>query len=195
MERINLIWKKWKLLRDRNLRRRILSIRDRFSKFSLIKYACKTEWEIHPINLSQEECSSDISFARSRLIEKSILQLTLRFPNFEKRKKGGGFVSWRGKEGITMVPRTNSSYLLQRIESAETYKCVREAEMKGKEKLSVPFGSQLIGLISKAYLYELCLKHKDILRHGTLSVTRTLDRYQLQIPLKYYTYILLRKRN
>lgn len=92
-----------------------------------------------------------------------------------------------------MVPRTNSSYLLQRIESAETYKCVREAEMKGKEKLSVPFGSQLIGLISKAYLYELCLKHKDILRHGTLSVTRTLDRYQLQIPLKYYTYILLRK--
>lgn len=92
-----------------------------------------------------------------------------------------------------MVSRTNSSYLLQRIESAETYKCVREAEMKGKEKLSVPFGSQLIGLISKAY--ELCLKHKDILRHGTLSVTRTLDRYQLQIPLKYYTYILLRKGN
>lgn len=92
-----------------------------------------------------------------------------------------------------MVSRTNSSYLLQRIESAETYKCVREAEMKGKEKLSVPFGSQLIGLISKAYLYELCLKHKDILRHRTLSVTRTLDRYQLQIPLKYYTYILLRK--
>lgn len=119
----------------------------------------------------------------------------VRFPNFEKRKKGGGFVSWRGKGGITMlvVPRTNSNYLLQRIESAETYKCVREAEMKGKEKLSVPFGSQLIGLISKAY--ELCLKHKDILRHGTLSVTRTLDRYQLQIPLKYYTYILLRKRN
>lgn len=39
------------------------------------------------INLSQERCSSDISFARSRLIEKSILQRTLRFPNFEKRKR------------------------------------------------------------------------------------------------------------
>lgn len=118
----------------------------------------------------------------------------ITFSKLREKKKGGGFVSWR-EGGITMVPRTNSSYLLQRIESAETYKCVREAEMKGKEKLSVPFGSQLIGLISKAYLYELCLKHKDILRHGTLSVTRTLDRYQLQIPLKYYTYILLRKGN
>lgn len=63
------------------------------------------------------------------------------------------------KEGRDNNPRglSNSSYLLQWIESAETYKCVREAEMKGKEKLSVPFGSQLIGLISKAYLASFAL--------------------------------------
>lgn len=83
------------------------------------------------------------------------------FPWKKERRKGkkrGNRVFQRGKEA-----RDNNSrgpwneFELQWIESAETYKCVREAEMKGKEKLAVPFGSELIGLIGKACLASFTL--------------------------------------
>lgn len=51
----------------------------------------------------------------------------------------------------------NASYT-QRIESARAYKCVREAETRGKEKLFLPpVWNQLIGLISKVYLASFSL--------------------------------------
>lgn len=86
-------------------------------------------------------------------IRKSFFAIRFQTSKKERRKGGRG-----GKEARDNNCRGPSNeFELQWIESAETYKCVREAEMKGKEKLPVPFGSELIGLISKAYLASFTL--------------------------------------